>query len=148
MRPSPEPFLLKMGLVAIALLLAFVTWITSFVCRKAKYIYDRLSAFQGPVALPIIGNLHQFHFKPEEFFEQAQGLAYMLRRQRERVCRVWFGRRVPVIAAPHVLLYGPEECEAVLGSSKMLNKPIQYAFLSAWIGEGLLIRSVGIKSAF
>ncbi|CAJ0589978.1 unnamed protein product [Cylicocyclus nassatus] len=122
-----------MGLIAIALAVAVITWITSFVYRKAKYIYDRLSAFQGPEALPLIGNLHQFHFKPEEFFEQAQGLAYLLRRKRERICRVWFG------PAPHVLLYGPEECEAVLGSSKMLNKPIQYAFLSAWIGQGLLI---------
>ncbi|KIH64359.1 hypothetical protein ANCDUO_05334 [Ancylostoma duodenale] len=34
-------------------------------------------------------------------------------------------------------MYGPEECEAVLGSSKMLNKPIQYSFLSAWIGDGV-----------
>lgn len=41
---------------------------------------------------------------------------------------------------PYVLLYGPEECEAILGSSKMLNKPVQYGFLSAWIGDGLLIR--------
>ncbi|VDL71245.1 unnamed protein product [Nippostrongylus brasiliensis] len=40
---------------------------------------------------------------------------------------------------PLVLLYGPEECEAVLGSSKMLHKTMQYKFLSAWIGEGLLI---------
>ncbi|KAL6742911.1 hypothetical protein Aduo_016006 [Ancylostoma duodenale] len=96
-----------MGLIAITLTVAIFAWITCFVYRKAKYIFERLSAFQGPVALPFIGNLNQFHFKPE--------------------------------AAPFVLMYGPEECEAVLGSSKMLNKPIQYSFLSAWIGDGLLI---------
>lgn len=83
--------------------------------------------------MPFIGNLNQFHFTPEEFFEQAQGLAYMMRRNKERITRVWFG------PMPYVLLYGPEECEAILGSSKMLNKPVQYGFLSAWIGDGLLI---------
>ncbi|KIH52859.1 hypothetical protein ANCDUO_17030 [Ancylostoma duodenale] len=82
-----------MGLIAITLTVAVFAWITCFVYRKAKYIFERLSAFQGPVALPFIGNLNQFHFKPEEFFEQAQGLAYMLRKERERICRVWFGRK-------------------------------------------------------
>ncbi|PIO72742.1 hypothetical protein TELCIR_05314 [Teladorsagia circumcincta] len=123
----------EMGLVAVALVVAAFTWITSFLYKKAKYILDRMSLFQGPVALPFIGNLHQFHFTPEEFFEQAQGLAYMLRKDKDRITRVWFG------PMPHVLIYGPEECEAVLGSSKMLNKTMQYSFLSAWIGEGLLI---------
>uniref|UniRef100_A0A1I7XI86 Cytochrome P450 n=1 Tax=Heterorhabditis bacteriophora TaxID=37862 RepID=A0A1I7XI86_HETBA len=66
---------------------------------------------QGPAALPLIGNILQFHFKPEEFFEQAQGLSYMLRRGTDRICRIWLG------PLPFVLLYGPEECEAVLGSS-------------------------------
>ncbi|XGW03819.1 hypothetical protein V3C99_015176 [Haemonchus contortus] len=122
-----------MGLVAIALAISVFTWITNFIYKKAKYIFDRIAVFQGPVALPFIGNLHQFHFTPEEFFEQAQGLAYMLRKNRDRMTRVWFG------PLPYVLIYGPEECEAVLGSSKMLNKTMQYSFLSAWIGEGLLI---------
>ncbi|WKY11913.1 hypothetical protein Q1695_003468 [Nippostrongylus brasiliensis] len=122
-----------MGLIAIAIVVAVITWISSFVYRKAKYILERISVIQGPVALPIIGNLNQFHFKPEEFFEQAQGLAYMHRRNRDRMTRIWLG------PMPLVLLYGPEECEAVLGSSKMLHKTMQYKFLSAWIGEGLLI---------
>lgn len=52
----------------------------------------------------------------------------------QRICRIWIG------PLPIVLLYGAEECEAVLGSSKILTKLFQYNFLSPWIGDGLLIR--------
>lgn len=58
----------------------------------------------------------------------------MLQARGERICRVWFG------PWPWVLLYGAEECEAILGSNKILDKPLQYGFLSGWIGQGLLIR--------
>ena len=83
--------------------------------------------------MPFLGNLHQFHFAPEEFFEQAQGLSYLLRDGEQRICRVWLG------GMPFVLLYGAEECEAILGSNQMLHKPFHYSFLGPWIGEGLLI---------
>ena len=68
-----------------------------------------------------------------EFFEQAQGVSYMFRDSTERMCRIWIG------PLPFVILYGAEECEAVLGSSKMLTKLFHYNFLSPWIGQGLLI---------
>lgn len=58
----------------------------------------------------------------------------MLQARGERICRIWFG------PWPWVLLYGAEECEAILGSNKLLEKPFQYSFLSGWIGQGLLIR--------
>ncbi|VDM62124.1 unnamed protein product [Angiostrongylus costaricensis] len=122
-----------MGLVAITLIVVVCMWISNYIYKRAKYIFERISVFQGPEALPVIGNLIQFHFKPEEFFEQAQGLSYMLRSRQERLCRIWFG------PMPFVLMYGPQECEAVLGSNKMLHKPVQYSFLSPWIGEGLLV---------
>ena len=71
-----------------------------------------------------------------EFFEQTQGISVMFQEGKERLCRVWLG---PV---PFVILYGAEECEAVLGSNKMLTKLFVYNFLSPWIGQGLLIRQV------
>lgn len=58
----------------------------------------------------------------------------MLQSKGERMCRVWFG------PWPWLLLYGAEECEAILGSNRILKKPFQYKFLSGWIGQGLLIR--------
>ncbi|CAI4222863.1 unnamed protein product [Auanema sp. JU1783] len=122
-----------MGLVGVAVFVGIATWICHFLYTKGKLIYDRMSAMQGPAALPGLGNIHQLHLRPEEFFEQAQGISYMLRNGDERACRIWLG------GLPFVLLYGADEAEAVLGSQKMLNKTLQYGFLSVWIGQGLLI---------
>uniref|UniRef100_A0A0K0D170 Cytochrome P450 n=1 Tax=Angiostrongylus cantonensis TaxID=6313 RepID=A0A0K0D170_ANGCA len=115
-----------MGLIAVTLVVVACMWISNFIYKRAKYIFERISVFQGPVALPVIGNLMQFHFKPEEFFEQAQGLSYLLRSRQERLCRVWFG------PMPFILMYGPQECEAVLGSNKMLHKPVHFSKPDKW----------------
>lgn len=40
---------------------------------------------------------------------------------------------------PFVMIYGAEECEAILGGNKTLTKLFHYKYLSAWIGDGLLI---------
>jgi len=101
--------------------------------KKYQWIKQNLDNIQGPTALPFLGNIHQFKFAPDQFFEQAQGVSYMFRDSTERMCRIWLG------PLPFVILYGAEECEAVLGSSKMLTKLFHYSFLSPWIGEGLLI---------
>ena len=58
----------------------------------------------------------------------------MLENNGDRMVRVWFS------GWPWVVLYGAEECEAVLGSNKTLQKPFQYGFLSGWIGQGLLVK--------
>ncbi|KAF8386607.1 cyp-42A1 [Pristionchus pacificus] len=122
-----------MGFVTIFSIAAALTWLLRLIYFKAKYIYDRMTGMQGPAALPFIGNLHQFRFEADEFFEQAQGLGYMLEENGDRICRIWFS------GLPFVLIYGAEEVEAVLSSSKVLHKPFHYRFLSAWIGDGLLI---------
>ncbi|VDM97339.1 unnamed protein product [Thelazia callipaeda] len=77
--------------------------------------------------------MDNFADENNKFFEQAQGIAYMLQNREERISRIWFG------PWPWVLLYGAEECEAILGSHKLLKKPLQYNLLSGWIGQGLLI---------
>ncbi|VIO98703.1 Uncharacterized protein BM_BM8635 [Brugia malayi] len=122
-----------MGLVSASLITLVLVWIIHFVIKKLRTILKQINAVQGPPTWPLIGNLHQFHFKPDEFFEQAQGIAYMLQARGERMCRIWFG------PCPWILLYGADECEAILGSNKILDKPFQYGFLSGWIGQGLLI---------
>ncbi|KAK0410498.1 hypothetical protein QR680_005160 [Steinernema hermaphroditum] len=123
-----------MGAVSFLLVVGFFTWVGTFFFKKIVSVYKCISGIQGPPTWPVIGNLHQLHFQSDKFFEQAQGIAYMFQNpEKGKVARVWLS------GLPFVLLYGPKECEAVLGSSKMLNKPLQYSFLSPWIGEGLLI---------
>lgn len=121
-----------MGLLAVALTVFLVIWIAYFVVKKVVRFVKLVAKFQGPPP-SFLGNLHQFHFKPDEFFEQAQGLGYMLQKNGDRMARIWFW------AWPWMLLYGAEECEAILGSNKTLRKPFQYNFLSGWIGQGLLV---------
>uniref|UniRef100_A0A0R3RLW7 Cytochrome P450 n=1 Tax=Elaeophora elaphi TaxID=1147741 RepID=A0A0R3RLW7_9BILA len=122
-----------MGLISASLITAVLICAAYLAIKRLSTILKQTNAVQGPPTLPLIGNLHQFHFKPDEFFEQAQGLAYMFQARGERICRIWFG------PCPWVLLYGAEECEVILGSNKILDKPLQYDFLSGWIGQGLLI---------
>ena len=73
-------------------------------------------------------------FLTSEFFEQAQGLAYMFHGMKERIVSVWIGFQ------PFVMVYGAEECEAILGGNKTLTKLFHYKYLAPWIGDGLLIR--------
>ncbi|KHN83257.1 Cytochrome P450 4V2 [Toxocara canis] len=122
-----------MGLLGIVFLVAIITWPIFFFAKKLASMLEKVLAIQGPAPLPFVGNLHQFHFKPDEFFEQAQGLGYMLEKDGSRMARIWFS------GWPWMLLYGAEECESVLGSNRTLTKPFQYSFLSAWIGKGLLV---------
>lgn len=55
---------------------------------------------------------------------------------KERIVSIWIG------PMPFTLIYGAEECEAILGGQKTLTKLFHYKYLSPWIGDGLLIRSL------
>ncbi|VDD90914.1 unnamed protein product [Enterobius vermicularis] len=121
-----------MGLLAVGGFLV-LCWFGYLLIKEIARYLRCISQIQGPPPIPLLGNLHQFRFKPDEFFEQVQGLSYMLENNGDRMVRVWFS------GWPWVVLYGAEECEAVLGSNKTLQKPFQYGFLSGWIGQGLLV---------
>ncbi|VDK44023.1 unnamed protein product [Gongylonema pulchrum] len=55
----------KMGLISASLIAFVLAWITYFVVGKLMVIFKQVGALQGPPALPLIGNLHQFHFKAD-----------------------------------------------------------------------------------
>ncbi|EFO12921.1 hypothetical protein LOAG_15610, partial [Loa loa] len=54
-----------MGLVSTLLITLMLIWIAHFIIKKLRTILKQISAVQGPPTLPLIGNLHQFHFKPD-----------------------------------------------------------------------------------
>uniref|UniRef100_A0A0N4Z8R6 Cytochrome P450 n=1 Tax=Parastrongyloides trichosuri TaxID=131310 RepID=A0A0N4Z8R6_PARTI len=122
-----------MGVIGVAFLAITITIFLSFVIKKVRYYLTTLGKVPGISALPLLGNIHQIKIEPDKFYEQFQGIGYMFQNKEARMCKVWFG------PLPFVAIYGAKEVEAVLGSSKMLNKLFQYNFLSPWIGDGLLI---------
>ncbi|VDN84663.1 unnamed protein product, partial [Brugia pahangi] len=54
-----------MGLVSASLITLVLVWIIHFVIKKLRTILKQINAVQGPPTWPLIGNLHQFHFKPD-----------------------------------------------------------------------------------
>uniref|UniRef100_A0AC35TK99 Cytochrome P450 n=1 Tax=Rhabditophanes sp. KR3021 TaxID=114890 RepID=A0AC35TK99_9BILA len=122
-----------MGPVGIAIVVGLISCLLIFITKKAAYLIKHISRIPGPSSLPGIGNFHQFRLEPDVFYEQFQGLGYMFKDRDVRMAKVWLG------PLPFIVIFGAEECEAVLGSSKMLNKLYHYRFLAPWIGDGLLI---------
>lgn len=57
-----------MGLMSASLVMLILIWIAHFVFKKIRTVLKQISSVQGPPALPLIGNLHQFHFKPDGMY--------------------------------------------------------------------------------
>ncbi|KAL3084185.1 hypothetical protein niasHT_039311 [Heterodera trifolii] len=122
-----------MGFLVVFLIASLFAWLSAWISRKFLRISQLVNRIPGPSTLPLVGNLHQIRLKPDEFFEQVQGLAYMFGEKNGRIARAWLG---PI---PLAIIFGAEEVEPVLGSKKLLTKMFHYSFLSAWIGDGLLL---------
>lgn len=60
-----------MGLLSASLITAMFVWIAHFVIKKFRTVLKQISALQGPSAWPLIGNLHQFHFKPDGMLQSS-----------------------------------------------------------------------------
>jgi hypothetical protein len=57
-----------MGILGVLVLTSIVAWLSTWLLRKYIRIQKLLNKIQGPTALPVIGNLHQFRLNPDGQF--------------------------------------------------------------------------------
>ncbi|CAK1578178.1 unnamed protein product [Parnassius mnemosyne] len=92
-------------------------------------IWDAKSnSIPGPFPLPLVGNGLHFLVKPTEYLG-------VLERLQEK-----YGKaiRVHLFSSRYVVLYHPKYIEGVVTHSEIITKGRSYAFLRAWLGDGLL----------
>ncbi|XP_041452465.1 cytochrome P450 4V2-like isoform X2 [Lytechinus variegatus] len=115
------------------LLIAFVALASMIV--KAIRIFVFISKFEGPPALPLVGNAHTFKSDQREFFVDMRHLMDEYRARSGGLMRMWLG---PV---PALVLYKAKHMEVVLNSTRHIRKGYIYKFLEPWLGLGLLTSS-------
>ncbi|XP_020863343.1 cytochrome P450 4V2 [Phascolarctos cinereus] len=82
------------------------------------------------IAYPLVGHCLYMKSDSQEFFEQIN--YYIEEYRQEPLLKLWIG---PV---PMVVLYHADNVEALLSSSKQIDKSCLYKFLQPWLGLGLL----------
>ncbi|XP_059471990.1 cytochrome P450 4C1-like [Neocloeon triangulifer] len=114
--------------VILLVILFFSAW---YLLTRTKHEVDKLP---GPPAIPLFGNSLSFATSREESYK------YMMQLTKTYypVLRTWMGP-TPVI---HPL--DPNIVEIILTSSQHITKSLEYAFISDWLGTGLLT-STGSK---
>ncbi|XP_054149154.1 cytochrome P450 4V2 [Melozone crissalis] len=128
---SGRPQLLPWGAGIIALLVTTVT-----VCSLPSLMeywrqWRMLKSIPGASpCYPVLGNALLFERKGEDFFKQIE--FYTEKFRSWPLFKLWIG---PV---PVIFLYHPDSVEAILNSSKHIEKSYLYKFLHPWLGTGLL----------
>jgi hypothetical protein len=54
-----------MAFLGILVLSGLFAWLSAWLLRKYARIKGLLDKIQGPTALPLVGNLHQFRLNPD-----------------------------------------------------------------------------------
>ncbi|XP_071445182.1 cytochrome P450 4C1-like [Hetaerina americana] len=101
-----------------------MSYITSAGRRSRKLI----NAIPGPPILPFVGNA-------TGFFLSRKGI---LQYRRENCLKYYPVYRIWYFQQPMINVVGPEYVEAILHSSKHIEKGWVYKFLQPWLGDGLL----------
>ncbi|XP_006092710.1 cytochrome P450 4V2-like isoform X1 [Myotis lucifugus] len=116
-----------------AVSLAGATLILSFLQMMATYAHNWLQMRPMPTipfAYPFLGHALILERGGKEFFQQM--IYYTGRNRHVPMVKAWLGT-VPVIA-----MFKAETVEAILTSSKQIDKSYLYTFLQPWLGLGLL----------
>ncbi|CAG9768804.1 unnamed protein product, partial [Ceutorhynchus assimilis] len=86
--------------------------------------------FNGPLALPLIGNAWLFLCKNEEILMRIYHLTKKY--NNDKPIRFWLG---PILI---IILMNPDHVEKILSSSKFAQKHDIYEFIKIYLGEGLI----------
>uniref|UniRef100_A0A1I7UU41 Cytochrome P450 n=1 Tax=Caenorhabditis tropicalis TaxID=1561998 RepID=A0A1I7UU41_9PELO len=101
--------------------------------RERLRIYHFLSKFEGPTALPLVGNLYLVNiFDISQLVDQVMLLAVHYCKQGCGMIRLWIGP-VPMLA-----VITPEYAKEILESNEVITKADEYEILFPWLGTGLL----------
>ncbi|XP_030855600.1 cytochrome P450 4V2 isoform X2 [Strongylocentrotus purpuratus] len=122
---------LPAGIGVTVCIVALSAFLFYYIARFLR-IFLLISKFDGPPAVPIFGNTLQFKSDPREHFLYDVGVREKYRHQSGGVIRMWFG------PLPIVLIYNAVHCEALMNSSRHINKGTEYTFMEPWLGKGLL----------
>lgn len=128
--------------ILIALILIYLFVQISKWLKKRKRLVDAIEKLPGPPNMPYVPIInHTIVFIYLDSLKHRLGtftLAYHIISNIHRlfpdtgICRFWLGLK------PVVILYSPENVEAVLSSTSVINKADEYSFFEPWIGEGLV----------
>nr|ALD15911.1 cytochrome P450 [Dendroctonus armandi] len=99
---------------------------------KRRFLYRAAAKFQGPVALPLIGNAWLFMCKNEDILMRIYGLS---KKYPDDPVRFWLGPSLII------MLSNPHHLEKILSSSKFAHKHDIYDLLKVFTGEGLITSS-------
>ncbi|KFQ21330.1 Cytochrome P450 4V2, partial [Merops nubicus] len=133
---SGGPQLLRLGAGVTALLLTL-----AIVCSLPSLMeYWRRWRGMKPIpgvspCYPVLGNALLFDRKGEVFFKKLQICVEEFRSW--PLLKLWLG------PLPLMILYHPDTVEAILNSSKHIEKSYLYTFLQPWLGTGLLTSTGG-----
>ncbi|XP_041469495.1 cytochrome P450 4V2-like [Lytechinus variegatus] len=116
----------------VGVTVCIVSFSIFLVYHIAKFlrIFFLISKFDGPPTIPFFGNT--FKSDSRENFLHMRRLTEKYRERTGGVIRLWFG------PFPILLIYSAKHCEALLSSSRHINKGIEYQLVEPWLGKGLL----------
>ncbi|XP_071498887.1 cytochrome P450 4V2-like [Diadema antillarum] len=123
-----------LGIGILAAIFVVTSIIVYYMARFIR-IYLLISKFQGPPALPIVGNTHQFSTDSREFFVHNDTVFNEYRQKTGGIVRYWLGLK------PSLNIYAGKHMEAILNNSRHMDKGFGYDFVKPWLGLGLLLSS-------
>lgn len=119
-------FASSLGIVLALFVLSWCGWIG----KRLRRVQQLAKQFPGPKPLPLIGNANLFMgLQPEHVCYVIGNLA----EQYGDTYTIWLTQTLSI------MMFNPRDVEQVLGSTQLLDKALEYSFLTRWLNDGLLV---------